>query len=178
MKFLRPIILGAILGVMASCTLTLSEMRLIPKYNGVDPAVATYVSEWMSLAKDRKLTFDREVSIGFMNIDEGATIGITNYGFGFTEIDLDKRAWNSYTKVGRTGLVFHELAHAYCYRDHDFASGTPYPENTMVSNSEKDGFFRDGCSLSLMCPFLMDDNCILAHYNEYVKEIFNRCTPI
>lgn len=178
MGFIKSAILGIVLGCLASCALSLQGRRLIPKYDGVAPKAEPYVKEWLELASGRGLKFDKDVSVGFTDIDQDLVVGLTNYGFGFTEIDLDTAAWNRFTEITKMCLVFHELSHAYCYRGHDYGPGKNYPKDEITPNKKHDGFFKDGCPLSLMYPYLLDDNCMTVHHSDYIKEMFNNCDPI
>ena len=170
-------IVGIALGLLGSCAIAING-RTFPKYDGVDPEAAPYVNQWLYLAKARGLTFDQQVTVGFANIKEAGVAGQTTYGPDYVEIDLNVKDWNRFSKVERAAVVYHELTHAYCYRDHDFGYGTPYPEIQDEDNPKKGGFFDDGCSFSIMCPYIMDDFCNTIHYSEYVEEMFNRCAPL
>ena len=167
---------------MSCCTITIGNRRIIPKYDGVDPQIAPYVAQWTSLAKDHGLKFDRAVSIGFMNINNGLVIGQCNFGFGFREIDIDSNYWANSTQINKMAMVFHELGHCKCDRGHDYIIGESIKE---YGNDEKsrgdpqkeDGFFPDRCPVSLMFPTVSEDRCTLAHYQEYVDELFRDCDP-
>lgn len=161
--------------------------RLYPAYPGVDPKAQKLVDEFLFLSHENHLTFNRPVTVGFTNIDYGAVIGMCHYGPFFREIDLDQKFWDSSTETTKLALIFHELTHCYCYRDHDFAKGQMYEENAdlrmekeliwEMKGGHRDGYYEDGCPTSLMYPEITEDSCTLAHYSAYVQELFNRCQP-
>lgn len=166
------------LGTFVSCTMIMNNnIKITPEYPGVDPKVALYVDEWLSLAKERGLLFDNVVTVGFKDINRGDVIGMCNYGMGFREVDLDNKFWRESTEISKRALVDHELTHCYCYRGHDFGNGQEYEdaERDIKDPSKKDGFFIDRCPTSLMFPYIVEDRCFLAHYPDYINEVFNRC---
>lgn len=103
------------------------------------------------------------------------------YGGFWREIDIDIDFWNRATPTSKLALMFHELAHCYCTRGHDFADGTEYPEPKFMDFFSKcttePGYYPDGCPLSIMHPIIIEDTCVANHYNDYVNELFNRCDP-
>lgn len=155
----------------------------------VDPQIKSIYDEFMDLSKRNNINFKHKVSIGFTKIDEDAVIGTCSYRMSFREIDLDKDFWSRATWFSRTSLLYHELAHCYCNRDHDFGDGTLYPDDslkyllqtlfkkTTFNLYRPAGYFEDGCPLSLMHPTIINDDCLRYHYNEYIEEMFNRCDP-
>ena len=71
----------------------------------------------------------------------------------------------------------HELGHAYCGRAHDWFGGKRYKDPEDKKSKTKEGYYEDGCPLSLMHPTIVETDCFMAHYYEYVKEIFENCNP-
>ena len=167
----------------------IKPVKSAPEYSTEisDPQIGSIYKEFMDLSKRNNITFKNDVSIGFTKIDEGDVIGTCSYRVTFREIDLDKEFWNRASWFSKTSLLFHELAHCYCNRDHDFGEGTLYPDDSLeylLQNLFKkttfnfykpEGYFEDGCPVSLMYPKLISDDCLRYHYNEYVEEMFNRC---
>ena len=174
MRFIKAAIRGFIIG--STVSFLISSDRLIPHYIGVDSSLKTYVSEWMALAKDHKVSFNHTVSIGFASIydEKSHAVGLTHYGKFFREIDLDISYWSKATEITKRMLIFHELGHAYCYRTHDYGEDREYENNEKADGN---GFYRDHCPVSLMYPSIIGDDCVMAHYQEYVDEIFQRCEP-
>lgn len=158
-----------------------SLVKNAPEYKGVDPRVGHFVKEYKELAKRQGLTFNHDVTIGFKKINDGATVGLTHYGNGWREIDVDSLYWDNISEMHRWALISHELSHAYCNRNHDWGKGIPYPEyETWKKGKEpKEGRYKDGtnCPLSIMYPVVLDDFCMLMHYSDYMIELFNRCEP-
>ena len=176
----RTILNLLLLSTIACSTINILDgRRIFPKHNGVDPFVAPMADEWLNLAKQHGLKFKHNVAIGFENIDRGNAIGVTEYGLGFREIGLDPIYWQYSSTVSRMELMYHELSHAYCNREHDYAKDKPYKEQNVFENryQHKDGFFSDDCPTSIMYPTTIDDICFLSHYSQYVEEMFDRCEP-
>ena len=163
------------------------DIKQFPEYKGVDPRAASFVKEYKELAKIQGITFKNDVTIGFKKINSGNVIGICTRAPGWREIDLDLDFWASSTQISRMSLVYHELSHCYCGREHDWGTGKPYPETSadrakevldaLAKNKIPPGRYEDGCPLSFLYPVILDDNCVLAHYDDYIKEMFNRCEP-
>lgn len=114
-------------------------------------------------------------------------VGLCTYGPDWHEIDIDSDFWNRHDSSERLALIFHELTHCYCNRDHDWGSGIMYldtekeriaeAEEWQITGGLKPGRFDDGCPYSLMYPIVVDSDCLLGHYSEYISEMFNRCRP-
>lgn len=152
-----------------------------------DPQIKAIVNEFMDLSKRNNIKFKNNVSIGFTKINDGNVIGTCSYRMTFREIDIDIEYWKTATWISKTALVYHELAHCYCNRDHDFGDGTLYPDDSLAYLFQSwfkkstfnlyrpEGYFEDNCPMSIMYPKIIDDYCFRVHYNEYVEEMFNRC---
>lgn len=163
---------------LLSCAFHIIEIRYTPHHKTNDPELAIYVNEWLDLAKKEHISFKRTVTVGFKRINEDYTIGACYYGHNFREIDVDSSAWKRMTNITRTALVWHELSHCYCGRDHDFAKGKVYPPpRTKEIENKSEGYYWDGCPLTLMHPVVVSDICFIMHYDDYVHEQFDRCEP-
>ena len=185
------LILGSLLGVMSvsCCTLTLGQVRLSPHHNGVDSSFKVLVGDYIDLAKEQKIFFKRSVSVGFEDINDDAVIGLCHYGVSFREIDIDSAYWKRATAYSKRILVYHELTHCYCGRDHDYAAGKIYPEHDrpQIASTRKNpvlegfqlssnnGYFDDGCPITIMHPVIVEDYCARIHYSHYISEMFERC---
>jgi hypothetical protein len=153
--------------------------KLHPEHRGVDPEIAPYVDDWLYLARGRGLRFDKAVTVGFKDMGSGTVVGVTTYGYGFREIDIDENYWHSSTSLGKAAVLWHELGHAYCHRDHDYGDGTKYgdAESARKDPNKKDGFYEDGCPITLLFPEVVEDDCFEKYYEGYVSELYNRCVP-
>lgn len=153
-----------------------------PEYKGVAPQAKPLVDEYLWLSAQNHIEFDAEVTVGFKHINYGAVVGICNYGETWREIDIDVDYWNSSTNLTRAALLFHELTHCYCGRDHDFGKDQKYSDSETLRDLQAvrhaPGYFDDECPTSLMFPQVTPDDCMKAHYDQYVKEMFDRCEPI
>lgn len=166
------------------------QVRETPAFSTeiVDPELKTITNEFMRLSARNNITFKHKVSMGFSNIERDSVIGTCSYRTTFREIDLDPRYWNRATWTSKIALVYHEMAHCYCERDHDHDNGEMYPDKSwkaIIQNyfskvpepMRPSGYLKDGCPSSNMHPIIMSDECFIKHYNHYVKEMFNRCVP-
>lgn len=169
------------------------HVKAKPDYAGVNPAFQVILSDFKDIALEHDITFTKEVTIGFAHIKQsklksflGArTIGLCHTTDTWREIDIDQKAWKESSYETRISLLFHELAHCYCGRNHDWAKDKPYPEaNDRVGRLVEKlkplmtaGFFEDECPMSLMYPVIPGDSCMTTHGREYLDEIFERCDP-
>lgn len=161
--------------------------RFKAKHVGVDPALEPLVKEFKSLSALNNIRFYNEVTVGFAEIPYEDAIGVCHYGLFFREIDIDIRYWNHARPGERIALMFHELTHCYCGRAHDFSSKESYKNTALkrfleevkwtIRGGQNPGFWDDGCPTSLMYPIVIENECMLSHYNEYIKEMFDRCKP-
>lgn len=180
MRFYRALLHGMLLGLLVSCcTINLSDIRLFPKYRGVDPAITPYANEYLAVAKQYGIKFDEQVSIGFMDIDKGNVVGECHYGNSFREIDVDKNYWIMSSETRKYVLLMHEMSHCYCNRPHGYGAKGRYDDKEKPGQfyKNKEGFFPDSCPLSLMFPVIVEDYCFTTHYQEYMDDIFKNCDP-
>lgn len=163
------------------------HIKIAPEYHGVDERARSLVNEYFWLSKQNNITFTHKVSVGFKVLNDGLAVGMCTFGPGWREIDIDSNYWYNSTNTTRLALVFHELTHCYCGRDHDYEEGKKYPETEaarvaralkwLIEGGERPGYWDDGCPISFMHPSVVDDECTMAHYNEYLTEMFTRCQP-
>jgi hypothetical protein len=190
-SLIRSFLIVAITSIMI-LTASLSScsglpIKTKPDYEGVDPRTQKLVDEYLWLSTQYHIKFYNKVTIGFRNINEGKVVGFCSNGGFFREIDLDINYWNNSTNTTRTALLFHELAHCYCGRDHDYGKDLKYPETEalrreralqwLIEGGPRPGYWDDGCPVSLMYPMVVDNECMRTHYREYTEEMFDRCKP-
>lgn len=154
-----------------------------------DPEVKSIVNEYMELSKRYNIEFTENVTVGFSSINKNHVIGTCTYGKTFREITIDGPYWDQSSGATKVALLYHELTHCYCGRQHDFGDGTPYPEPSFKDAFEEfmskqpnsplrpKGYLDDSCPQSVMHPIVLSDECIQKHYDYYVKEMFERCDP-
>ena len=178
--------------ILASCAAPTQKDKVKekPAYAGMisDPEVYSITKSYFELSTYNHITFRRYVTMGFTDIERGNVIGLCTFGRGFREIDLDKTYWKNATWPSKVALVYHELTHCYCQRDHDFDNGTMYPDGSLryilqrwqdrlPSPLKPEGFLGDGCPKSIMHPIILDNECFEKHYDYYTTEMFARCKP-
>lgn len=149
--------------ISSSCTTVNVAGKASPEYVGVDPRAEAILKKYLSLSIENNIHFSNKVTIGFKHINRGSVVGQCSWNPSFREIDIDINYWNYSTYTSKMSLLFHELSHCYCKRRHDHGNNP--------------GHFEDGCPTSLMCPTTIEDDCMRAHYDEYSKELFDRCQP-
>jgi len=185
MQFCRYLVNLSLFAVLIAllidcCTVDVHFSKPAPEYSGVDPKAAQYVNEYLELAKSNGIRFHHVVTVGFKDIQQDSssyrTIGLSNFGSYFREIDLDRHSWENSTGMTRMMLLWHELNHSYCGRNHDYGKGKKYGIDKKEPTLEN-GFYSDHCPISIMYPIIVGDDCALSHYSDYIVEMFQRCTP-
>lgn len=170
-----------------------------PEYSNIitDSDVKSIKKSFLEEASRQGIKFTNDVTIGFKKFntkDPGQRniIGLCVYGDGWREIDLNIVYWKNTNFVVKEALLFHELSHAFCDRDHDYGKDRFYPsprpsilekimnimiQKVVLSPIKPDGYFEDGCPISLMHPVIPSEKCIIDHRDHYKIEIFDRCIP-
>lgn len=178
MKILKFLIHYILILCLATACFYVKDIRVLPYYDEVDPQFSGYVDEWLFLAKNNNIKFTKTVNIGFKRINIDGVVGLCHYQHFFREIDIDPIIWGRLTDISKTVLIWHELTHCYCYRDHDYAEGKEYSSATEGEPKEKIlGYYPDKCPLSIMSPVIIEDSCFIAHFVDYQHEQFDRCKP-
>ena len=155
------------------------QVRVTPQYVGVDPRAKQYVDEYLLLSARYHIGFSHNVTLGFTRIEEKHIAGLTYY-MGFSrEIDIDVNYWDHATDFSRRILVWHELTHAYCGRGHTYGDDKEYSDDPQdaAKRIPADGFYPDGCPVTVMFPSVLPDICAYYHYWDYIKEMFQHCEP-
>lgn len=171
------------LGLVGSCSGIKPKLR--PEYSGVDTRLQPLVNEYLQLSAENNIHFKHKVSVGMKPIDDDKAVGVCNYGSYFREIDIDSDYWDAITPTTQKAILFHELTHCYCTRPHDYGNGQEYKSKGLLervlgvfkSTPENTGFYPDQCPTSIMYPVVIPDRCMIAHEQEYIKEMFNHCRP-
>ena len=183
--FLKLYIIAAVVTLVATLH-SCSEMdvgKKEPEYHGVDPQLKPMVDEYLLLTSRNNIVFNNQVTIGLKDIDDDA-VGICNYGKKWREIDVDRTFWKNASDLSKKAMLFHELTHCYCGREHDFGEDKEYKsvedlrkENKKGLDHEGGGFFPDNCPTSIMYPMVTYDTCMRYHGEYYMKEMLERCEP-
>lgn len=185
MNLLKRLIVGVLyywaLFSIVSCTMVLTDARIVPRYHGVDPQLSGYVNEWLLLAEIEGITFKRSVSVGFTDIDRKfdhnlVAVAQCNYSVFFREIDVEPKYWEMMSNISRFVTMAHELTHCYCGRSHTFGAGIEYRRDGK-GHYQKEGFFEDGCPISILYPEVLPDSCTINHLPYYLDEMFRGCRP-
>lgn len=182
---MRALILAILAIFLSSTSCSSIDVKLKPDYIGVDLRARKIYNEFIWLSTQNNIVFKKSVTVGFKVIKSDTVIGVCNRSPFFREVDLDSNYWMNTSSTSQTALLYHELAHCYCGRDHDYAEGLDYPSSAVerlyralewkAKGGPRPGYWDDGCPTSLMYPVIVDDDCTLKHYSEYTKEMFDRC---
>lgn len=166
--------------------------RPAPIHVGVAPELSKYEIAFKALAISRGINFTTPVTMGIDSLkskkSKKAVVGLCTRDPKFREIDADTEYWNASTETTRRTLIYHEMTHCLCGRDHDWGVGVEYPEPPDDKNSilaepalpppiAMVGMMPDGCPMSIMYPYVVSDKCAEAHWPEYEREMFERCIP-
>ena len=138
---------------------------------------------YKKLALEHHIKFTKVTKVGFSNIEQGRVIGLCEYYEHERHILIDLRYWRKASEMTKKILMFHELTHCLCTRDHDFENGqkymSPIVEDVLrkigVIWGTQPGYFQDDCPKSIMHPVIIDDKCSEKYHDFYMKEMFNRC---
>lgn len=152
----------------------------VHRYREVSSVFTPYVNQFKYLASEHHIYFRRNINMGF-SMTEGSHVGLTRYENGFREIDIDPQYWYNSNEVQKTILIWHELAHAYCFRMHDFGINQEYGDDTKLADKMQQegraGFYDDHCPKSIMFPRVLLEACFRRYYFQYIDEMFENCVP-
>jgi hypothetical protein len=166
--------------------------KIKPDHIGIAEELIKYELSYKTLALLHNIKFTNSVSIGFsvIKMKKGTkkVVGVCNYGKNFREIDIDIAYWNANSEITRRTLLYHEITHCLCGRDHDYGAGDKYPDvdtavGALVTIIRQPfykippGYMDDRCPMSIMHPYILSDECAIKHREVYDNEMFNRCIP-
>jgi hypothetical protein len=194
MRLLFPVFCFAlVLGISIPIIDDWEKTKSAPDHIGIAPDLIKYQVSYGTLALLHGINFRRAITIGFSKIKlkkgKKHVIGLCTYGKNFREIDIDLEFWATASEKSRRSLIYHEMTHCYCTRDHDWGSGIRYPDDQStismlidkieihLIHKPVEGFYKDGCPLSIMHPVIVDDDCADNHWADYEQEMLNRCIP-
>ena len=147
-----------LINLLASCSAPGIKFR--PAHRGVDPELQALNDEFIDLSGRNGIFYDAKVTVGFVNsISKEKAIGQCTTMMWFREVDILKGYWERASDLSKKTLLFHELGHGYCGRQHN---------NKLRA---------DGCPESLMNSVAVPDECVKVYYSEYIKELFESCDP-
>jgi len=154
------------------------SQRIFHHYSGTDPEFKDYSETWYFMGKIKGINLKNNVRIGFTNIKDRNVAGYCNYGLFFNEIDIDRAHWKQSNSWEKMNVVFHELTHCGCGRDHGYVvNGEKGEYLDTRKHLGSRGFFNDLCPKSLMFPQVLDSSCFQTHFEWYIDEMFEQCKP-
>jgi hypothetical protein len=111
-------------------------------------------------------------------------IGMCHWGFMTrNRIEIDSLFFETHSSIKQWELLFHELGHCICNRPHPDLAIT---EHWIVGVLNKIGinhvrwsslYLHDGCPSTIMYPYDLTEQCLKAHQEYYVQEMFEHCNP-
>lgn len=142
------------------------------------------VKEYQTLGRAHGVKFTHATFIGFDHIKEKNVIGWCKYAEDSRTILIDANFYLRAPPDIRRTLIFHELTHCLCSRDHDYDKGQKYfpaiIEQILLKSYKfydiRPGYYPDECPLSIMHPIIVENRCVQKHKAEYDEEMFHRCT--
>lgn len=157
---------------------TSMDQRIFHHYSRTDPEFKDYSEEWYFMGKIKDLDLKNNVRIGFTDIKDRNVAGYCNYGLFFNEIDIDRVYWKQSNAWEKMNVIFHELNHCACGRDHGYVvNGQKGEYLDTQKHLGSPGFFNDLCPKSLMFPQILDSTCTQKHFEWYIDEMFEQCKP-
>ena len=175
-----------LMGIMAFACTTLNIQSGPAPSTHVDPKLEPLAKEYRDLAEIAKIKFTHTIGADFKRMEEPNVIGVCYSSPGYRQIEIDTLFWSQADSYQRMALMYHELTHCYCGRNHDY-KGRDYPDNATIYISEASLaedkkkpiplYYDDGCPRSIMHPYIVPTHCMKVHYSEYITEMFERCVP-
>ena len=168
------------------------SIKYHPDYKGINIELLPYEIEYQLLASKHGIKFYTDITIGFTSLrkdEKDLIIGQCNYGDDWREVDIDKNFWEKSSFLTKRALIFHELNHCHCERGHTYGKNADksYPDSTfekfiftltpIPKDKSERAYLDDGCPSSIMRPVIVDDSCMLHHFEYYIDEMFNHCIP-
>jgi hypothetical protein len=95
---------------------------------------------------------------------------------GYSIITIDRATWDIKTELEKMELLYHELGHCVCGLPHTWEFGE-YDKESLRMGKKEEGFFEDLCPVTIMYPFTIEDECLKKHWQDYIKDLYNRCYP-
>jgi hypothetical protein len=151
-----------------------------------------YLNEYLELSKRNHLDITRKITMDFGPFNQKRVIGTCYSGeiddnaqqTSYREIQIDPIFFKATDKLSKKFLLFHELSHCLCNRDHTYFHGKKYTSPELKSilkllrsgqDIDSDGYYGDGCPVSIMAPVLPYYYCLNKYQDLYEREMFEDC---
>jgi hypothetical protein len=156
---------------------------LLKSASQIDPEFMDFVNDFVIRSEGQiGNAHVRKLSMQFANL-EGSTIGVCYWQRPwepYIRVEIDRAYWHTEDVFHQWSLIFHELGHCLCNREH-----TLNPRSWVVQwldslniRHQRHWTFPDGCPRSVMNPTDFSSECVAQHQEEYIREIFSGCQPI
>jgi len=150
--------------------------RVAPLHSGVWPEFKPYLDEFVAAAKAEGVDVSwraRALVVHRAGKLMGPTVATCYVTLvGGNEIELDGSLWDRISASKRMDISFHELGHCLLGRMHTYEGGR-YPKGTLSNMGRGPGYLADGCPQSIMHPVVLEPDCVVTHWQGYVKELFS-----
>lgn len=179
-KYLK--LLTFIVATMAISCATVGDdlYRPSPIHKSVDPNFQEYLEDFKLMNPEKAKAWQQyKITIGFYDFKDSIAGVCFYFPKNIREISINPKIWSRSNYEERWELITHELAHCLCNRDHTWKGGKykEVAEEDGVSRTEANGYFSDGCSMSIMHPRMQGYYCVGTHELEYKSDILNECNP-
>jgi hypothetical protein len=113
-------------------------------------------------------------------LEKGGAIGTCYFNFGGpTKIVIDPDWWETAPPEEHWALIFHELGHCICNRDHPVTDETWFVQFLQYLGwPSTNNYLKDGCEKTLMNPYNVRSYCVNSHKAYYIEELFKECKVI
>lgn len=157
MKSLIPFILSTITVIcFQNCGQPFADVQYTnrPPPFVTDPTFNEYIESFESYHKASVM----DIPIGFSDL-EPKIAGVCyrtiyNGTMHPNYILIDRKYWPTMSEYQKTNLIFHELGHCALNREHVTPDGVSL------------------CPKSFMDPTIMSTDCLVQHFEDYIKEMF------
>jgi hypothetical protein len=179
-KYLKLLILTVVSMAISCSTIKDDMFRPIPIHKNVDLEFQEYLSDFISIDPSKTKALNKyKITIGFYNFKNSIAGVCFYFPNNIREISVNPSTWERSSYEDRWELITHELVHCLCNRDHTWKGGKykEASEEDRVPRTEENGYFSDGCSMSIMHPRMQGAYCVGAHEAHYRSELFEGCDP-
>lgn len=116
--------------------------------------------------------------LGYTSKNGGVIGYCTKWWQDYFVVEIDRVRWSDVDEPDRWQLIYHELGHCICNREHTIPIGTlgflKFLERNGIKHVRYEKY-EDGCEKSLMHPYDVATYCVHAHRTDYLKEMFDHC---
>ena len=156
----------------------------------IDPEFMPYVVAFIKASGGKVRWEDfKDVAIVFGALEYGekdvGVIGLCHWGFPGIEprfIEIDAKYYAKHSKISRFALLFHEMGHCVLNEDHPDLEVNKFIHwleslGVKTVRSQIENYLPDGCPKTLMHPYDFSEECVMTHFEYYLKELYENGQP-